>query len=231
MESKHLSTFSKNRTKKYYKHQRMSDRKSKLANLLIIFTRNPELGKVKTRLAKEVGNGSALDIYEFLLKHTVSVTKNLEVTVEVHYSEEIQYNDIWDEDFYIKKQQIEGGLGKKMEDAFLSGFKNGYTNIIIIGSDLYDLTREDIELAFKALETFEYVLGPAEDGGYYLLGMSTFNSEIFKNKAWGTDTVLRDTLINLKDQQIQLLEERNDVDVYEDIKDHEEFQQFLQHIK
>ena len=209
----------------------MSDRNLKSTNLLIIFTRNPELGKVKTRLAKEVGDQAALDIYKFLLDHTVSVTKNLEVTLEVHYSEEIRHNDIWDEDTYIKKQQIEGGLGEKMEQAFLSGFRNGYKNIIIIGSDLYDLNQEDIELAFTALETFETILGPAEDGGYYLLGMNTFNPIIFKNKAWGTDTVLRDTLIDLKDRQIQLLEERNDIDVYEDIQDHQDFQQFLQHKK
>jgi len=209
----------------------MSDRESKLTNLLIIFTRNPELGKVKTRLAKDVGDQSALEIYEFLLKHTVSVTKDLEFAKEVHYSEEIQHQDIWDEDIFIKKQQIEGDLGEKMEQAFLSGFKNGYENIIIIGSDLYDLKKADIEEAFKALETFEYVLGPAEDGGYYLLGMNTFKPEIFKNKAWGTDTVLRDTLINLKNVQLQLLEERNDIDVYEDIKDHQDFQQFLQHLK
>ena len=209
----------------------MSDRESKLNNLLIIFTRNPELGKVKTRLAKDVGDQSALDIYEFLLKHTVSVTKDLDFAKEVHYSEEIKHNDIWDEELYIKKRQIEGGLGEKMEQAFLSGFKNGYKNIIIIGSDLYDLNQEDIEEAFKALETFEYVLGPAEDGGYYLLGMNIFNQKIFKNKAWGTDTVLRDTLIDLKTQQIQLLDERNDIDVYEDIKEHKDFQQFFQHLK
>jgi len=209
----------------------MSDQESKMTNLLIIFTRNPELGKVKTRLAKDVGDQSALEIYEFLLKHTVSVTKDLEFTKEVHYSEEIQHDDIWDEDIYIKKKQIEGALGEKMEQAFLSGFKNGYKNIIIIGSDLYDLNREEIKDAFKALETFEYVLGPAEDGGYYLLGMNIFNEKIFKNKAWGTDTVLRDTLIDLKDQQIGLLDERNDIDVYEDIKEHEDFQQFFKHLK
>jgi len=197
----------------------------------LIFTRNPELGKVKTRLATDVGDQPALDIYEFLLNHTVSVTKDLELTKEVHYSEKIQHNDIWDEDIFIKKQQIEGDLGAKMEQAFQSGFSKGYKNIIIIGSDLYDLNQEDIEEAFKALETFEYVLGPAEDGGYYLLGMNSFKPEIFKNKAWGTDTVLRDTLIDLKNAQLQLLKERNDIDVYDDIKDHQDFQQFLKHIK
>ncbi len=209
----------------------MPEQKSKLNNLLIIFTRNPGLGKVKTRLAKEVGDRSALAIYEFLLRHTVFVTKNLDVTLEVHYSEKIQHNDIWDEAIYIKKLQIQGDLGEKMEEAFRSGFKNGYKNILIMGSDLYDLSQEDLEEAFKALESFEYVVGPAEDGGYYLLGMKHFNQKIFKNKAWGTDTVLRDTLRDLKDQHIELLDERNDVDLYEDIKEHKDFQQFFRHLK
>lgn len=200
-------------------------------NLLIIFTRNPELGKCKTRLAKTIGEEAALEIYKFLLQHTVSVTKNLACDVEVHYSEKVQYNDIWDEDIYIKKQQIEGDLGEKMQHAFLSAIKNGYRNIIIIGSDLYDITQEDIEEAFKALETFEFVLGPSEDGGYYLLGMNQFKAELFKNKAWGTDSVLRDTLLDLKDDHLQLLEERNDIDVYDDLKDIPIFQQFLNKTK
>ncbi len=139
----------------------------------------------------------------------------------------MHHNDIWDPDIYSKKQQIEGDLGQKMQNAFLSAFKNGYQNIIIIGSDMHDLYQEDIEEAFKALEIFEYVLGPSEDGGYYLLGMNLFKPELFKNKSWGTDTVLRDTLLDLKGEYLQLLDERNDIDVYEDIKDKPIFQQFL----
>ncbi len=196
-------------------------------NLLLIFTRNPELGKCKTRLAKTIGDEAALEIYKFLLQHTVSITQNLPFDLEVHYSDKVHHNDLWDEDIYIKKQQTEGDLGEKMQHAFLSAFKNGYRNVIIIGSDLYDITQEDLEEAFKALERFEYVLGPSEDGGYYLLGMNLFKPELFKNKAWGTNTVLRDTLIDLKDEHIQLLEERNDIDVYDDLKDEPVFQQFL----
>jgi len=196
-------------------------------NLLLIFTRNPELGKCKTRLAKTIGDEAALEIYKFLLEHTVSITQNIPFDMEVHYSEKVHHNDIWDPEIYSKKQQIEGDLGQKMQNAFLSAFKNGYQNIIIIGSDMHDLYQEDIEEAFKALETFEYVLGPSEDGGYYLLGMNLFKPELFKNKSWGTDTVLRDTLLDLKDEHLQLLDERNDIDVYEDIKDKPIFQQFL----
>lgn len=196
-------------------------------NLLIIFTRNPVLGKCKTRLAKTVGDETALGIYKFLLHHTVSITKDCPFDMEVHYSEEILRNDIWDENIYNKKQQVEGDLGTKMEHAFLSGFKNGYRNILLIGSDMYDLQPKDLKKAFKALKKFEYVLGPSEDGGYYLIGMNFFKPELFQNKAWGTDTVLRDTLIDLKNEHLQLLDERNDIDTYEDIKDIEIFKPYI----
>ncbi len=75
------------------------------------------------------------------------------------------------------------------------------------------------------------MIGPAEDGGYYLLGMKTFKPELFRDKGWGGETVLEDTLENLKDEKAVILEERNDVDVYEDIKDIEAFQHFLKHVE
>ncbi len=196
-------------------------------NLLIIFTRNPELGKCKTRLAATVGDQAALDVYSFLLQHTVTITANLKVTKEVHYSVKIRENDLWNENIYNKKQQFGDNLGQRMENAFREGFNNDFQNIIIIGSDMYDLNQQDLENAFQALESHDYVIGPAQDGGYYLFGMKSLNSQVFKNKIWGTDTVLKDTLEDLKGKHIKLLDERNDVDYYEDIKDIEVFQKFI----
>ncbi len=199
----------------------------KQKNVLMIFTRNPELGKCKTRLAATVGDQAALDIYKFLLQHTVRITKELDVTIEVHYSVKVREHDLWDPKIYTKKQQSGDDLGQRMENAFAAGFANGYQHIIIIGSDMYDLSQKDIEDAFHALASHDYVIGPAEDGGYYLFGMKSLNSQVFKNKVWGTETVLEDTLKDLQKQNIKLLEERNDVDYYEDIKDIAAFQQFL----
>ncbi|PRX52397.1 TIGR04282 family arsenosugar biosynthesis glycosyltransferase [Salegentibacter salegens] len=196
-------------------------------SLLIIFTRNPELGKVKTRLAKDVGDITAFKIYNFLLEHTVSVTRNLAVSKEVYYSEIIAQNDIWKPEIYSKNLQQGKGLGERMKNAFEKGFKNGYKNIIIIGSDLYDLKQEDLEKAFQLLQEKDAVIGPATDGGYYLLGMNQLFPEVFQNKDWGTSSVLEDTLKDLKEKNIGLLEARNDVDYYSDIKDHEDFQQFF----
>ncbi|TSE07824.1 glycosyltransferase [Aquimarina algiphila] len=201
--------------------------KLKEKNALLIFTRNPELGKCKTRLAATIGDQAALDIYTFLLQHTVNITKNLDVTKEVHYSVKVRENDLWDDSVYNKKQQTGYDLGIRMEHAFAECFGEGFERVVIIGSDMYDLSQKDLELAFLELETHDYVLGPAEDGGYYLFGMKSLNSQVFKNKNWGTDTVLQDTLEDLKENNIKLLEVRNDIDYYDDIKDISAFQKFI----
>jgi len=196
-------------------------------NLLLVFTRNPELGKVKTRLAKTVGNATALKIYIFLLKRTRDIAVKIAADKAVYYSVKIRENDIWDASIFQKHQQVGEDLGIRMLHAFKNGFKAGYKKVIIIGSDLYDLTSETIENAIIALENNEVVIGPAEDGGYYLLGMNSLEEKIFKNKDWGTETVRKDTLEDLKDKKVFLLGELNDVDVFEDIEHHPAFQTFL----
>jgi len=196
-------------------------------NLLLIFTRNPELGKCKTRLAATTGDALALEIYQFLLKHTASITKTVNATKIVYYSEEIWQEDIWDNNHYQKKLQRGIDLGERMLNAFSAGFEAGYERVVIIGSDMYDISTEVIESAFLKLEHHDFVLGPAADGGYYLLGMKTLKENLFTDKAWGTGTVLKHTLEDLKAEHHILLEVRNDVDVFEDIENVTAFQPFL----
>ncbi|MDP5106210.1 MAG: TIGR04282 family arsenosugar biosynthesis glycosyltransferase [Polaribacter sp.] len=196
-------------------------------NLLLIFTRNPELGKVKTRLAKTVGDETALEIYKFLLQKTRTVSSKVTSDKAVYYSVKIREHDLWDANSYQKHQQVGEDLGIRMCNAFKNGFEAGYEKVLIIGSDLHDLTTENIETAFNELDTNDIVLGPAEDGGYYLLGMKSLQENIFHNKKWGTATVRKDTLADLKDKKVHLLHELNDVDVFEDIEHHPAFQQFL----
>ena len=196
-------------------------------NLLIVFTRNPELGKVKTRLAKTVGNATTLKIYIFLLERTRDIAVQVSADKAVYYSVKVRENDIWDANNFQKHQQVGEDLGIRMLHAFKNGFKAGYEKVMIIGSDLYDLTAETIENAFIALEDNEVVIGPAEDGGYYLLGMNSLEEKVFKNKKWGTETVRKNTLEELKDKKVFLLGELNDVDVFEDIEHHPAFQTFL----
>ena len=186
--------------------------------LIIIFTRNPELGKVKTRLAKTIGNEAALIIYKYLLDHTEKVISSIAYDKAIYYSEKVREHDIWSNTNYSKHLQQGSDLGKRMHQAFQNGFSSGYNKIIIVGSDLPDLKKHHVETAFKMLDEYDVVIGPAEDGGYYLLGMCILHSQVFESKQWGTSTVLADTLKNLQNENVFLLEELNDIDTFEDLK-------------
>lgn len=196
-------------------------------DLLLIFVRNPELGKCKTRLAAHIGDYNALEIYKLLLAHTQEVSGRSTATKRICYSDHIDTDDIWDSGAYDKTIQKGQHLGERMAHAFETGFREGFQKIVIIGSDLYDLSHGDLDTAFQALDMHDYVIGPAQDGGYYLLGMTNFNASLFKDKPWGTDTVLERTLKDLKMEKYFLMVPKNDIDRFEDIKDLEIFKSFL----
>lgn len=198
----------------------------KTKNALIIFTRNPELGKCKTRLAKTIGDEAALEVYTFLLQHTANVSKEVVADRFVFYSEKIITNDIWQLEYFNKMLQSGSDLGERMQNAFETLLQMGYEKIIIIGSDLYDLNPKIVNNAYKHLFNYDFVIGPAQDGGYYLLGMKQLDSTIFKNKAWGTATVLKDTLQDLSNKSIKLMKELNDIDIFEDIENIQVFQKY-----
>jgi len=170
-----------------------------LKNLLIIFYRNPELGKVKTRLAKTLGDEKALAIYLKLSSHTKAVTENLAIDKVVYYSNFVDTEDVWLNTSFHKKLQNGTDLGEKMQNAFAQEFNNGYERICIIGTDCLELSKDIMQQAFDQLGCHDAVIGPAKDGGYYLLGMKKQMPELFENKTWSSDTVAADTIQNLKD--------------------------------
>lgn len=186
--------------------------------LLIIFVKNAVKGKVKTRLAATIGDEKALEIYQILVQHTFDITIALPVNKAVFYSDFLQ-EDIWSPAFYENFVQSGTDLGERMYQAFQQGFDAGYEQVCIIGSDCYELTEQIIQQAFEKLELTDVVIGPAEDGGYYLLGMKALHETIFQNKNWSTQTVLPDTLNNLKDADltVALLPELTDVDEEKDL--------------
>ena len=196
-------------------------------NLILIFTRNPKLGKCKTRLAKTIGDENALIIYKMLLQHTANVVEKLSCDKAVYYSVKVRTTDIWDNNLYQKHQQHGIDLGQRMYNAFSDSFEKGYEKVLIIGSDLYDLKPKHIQEAFDKLNTHDVVIGPAQDGGYYLLGMKKLQSNIFENKHWGTDTVRATTLNDLRSQKVAQLEVLNDIDIYEDAKHYTAFKPYL----
>lgn len=202
-------------------------RRSMKNKLVIIFVRNPELGKVKTRLAMTIGEAQALSIYKLLLDHTERVVRDVDCDKALFYSDTINDNDIWDPAIYQKHLQDGQDLGERMHSAFTHAFKNNYKKAVIVGSDLYDLRSEHIEEAFIRLDNHDAVIGPAEDGGYYLLGMNSLHTEVFFNKSWGKSTVLEDTMQDLDHINVHLLEELNDIDTVEDLENYSELKQLI----
>ncbi|MFK8045107.1 MAG: TIGR04282 family arsenosugar biosynthesis glycosyltransferase [Crocinitomicaceae bacterium] len=187
-------------------------------NLLIVFAKNITEGKVKTRLAASIGNKRALAVYHALFNITEqesSAVKNADL--RIYFSHEIM-DKPWPK--AKKFIQCQGNLGDKMKHAFAKGQADGYTNIIGIGADLADLKAELIENAFEQLKNHDFVFGPAEDGGYYLVGTSQPEMYIFDNKPWSTETLLKETLTEIasKKQSVAMLKMLNDIDTIEDLR-------------
>ncbi len=186
---------------------------------LLIFIKNSILGKVKTRLAKDVGNEEALRIYQQLLAHTQFITQDFPHDKFVYYSDFIPESDTWNSN-YQKALQTGNDLGQRMSKAFESAFQAGYQPVIIIGSDCPTLTSQHLETTLSHLQTHDFVIGPATDGGYYLLAMKAFTPIVFENKSWSTDTVLSSTLADMAqaNQTVYLLPELSDIDTLADWK-------------
>lgn len=197
------------------------------SDVLIIFTRNPELGKVKTRLAKGVGDENALTIYKTLLEHTRDVVSQINCTKRVGYSVKVRPTDIWPSEDFDKFEQEGEDLGDRMYRAFAKAYQDNFSKVLIVGSDLYDLRPQHIEAAFEALNSHEVVIGPAQDGGYYLLGMRSLVKDVFYNKKWGGDTVFKSTMKDLKGYSVHQLETLNDIDHAQDLKGYPAFEQYL----
>ena len=188
-----------------------------LDHALIIFTKNPELGKVKTRLATSVGDIEALRIYKLLVAHTQKIVRSINVDVIIYYSENIDFNDAWKAT--NRKIQTNGDLGIKMAEAIKSEL-NQYKKVCVIGTDCGELDESHLISAFDRLDEFDFVLGPANDGGYYLLGMATFEESIFQGINWSTSEVLFQTKNRISDlnKSYFLLPTLVDVDTLEDWK-------------
>lgn len=191
-------------------------------NKVIVFVKNAIPGKVKTRLAKTIGKDEALRVYLRLLAITKEEVSKVRAEKEVWYAWEVSENDIWDENYFKKKVQIEGDLGEKMKDAFKKSFDSGGEKIVLIGSDCPTLTNEVLEQAFNELNTSDVVFGPSEDGGYYLIGMSSFNPEVLEGIDWSTEKVMEQTEAKAKHIGIKLtkLKYLNDIDTEQDWKEY-----------
>ena len=185
-------------------------------NTLIIFVKNPIPGTVKTRIARTVGDERATDVYRHLLRHTQDIMQPLTCRRVVYYGDFINPDDGWNG--YDKQLQLGSNLGERMLTALREQFKCGANRIIIIGSDCLTITADHVEQAFAALDKADVVIGPATDGGYYLLGMKQLHPFLFANMPWSQPELcqLTEQAIRQHDLTFGQLDELTDIDEWAD---------------
>ena len=185
--------------------------------LIIVFVKNIVLGKVKTRLAKTIGDEAAFNIYSELVKITEKETTKADADRRIYFSD-IIVDSKWLKDSKYVQNGLD--LGERMKNAFIEAFNDGYEKVILIGSDLPDISKDILNQGLSALNKNDVVFGPAEDGGYYLIGLTKPHYQVFNNKPWSKPNLLETTLNDLKNQNIKftLLETLNDIDTFEDLK-------------
>ncbi len=190
---------------------------------LIILTKFPEPGKVKTRLATDIGEEQAAEwavkILDKLFENLVELKdKNFLKIYLKPYKKIEEFCNL----FNLKKERIypqpKGSLGDKMSLVFKKELSEN-DKVILIGSDTPDIEQEIISKTFQQLESNDVVLGPSTDGGYYLIAMSKYHPEVFQNVRWSHEKTLSDTIQQIERENLSyhLLEEKIDIDTIEDL--------------
>lgn len=196
-----------------------------LTEQLTIFTRYPEPGHTKTRLISVLGEEGAARLQKELTEKTIQKIDQL--APNSHFEPVIYFqggdlvsmqNWLGPERHY--KLQAHGSLGEKLKRCFDEAFTAGAQRVVTIGCDCPDLNKVHIGRAFDALYMKDLVLGPATDGGYYLIGLQRPLDALFENIPWGTDKVFNVTVCRAQQLgvSIEILEELPDVDRPEDLK-------------
>jgi uncharacterized protein len=193
---------------------------------LLIFTRYPEPGTTKTRLIPVLGKEGAANLHRLMANKTIARALSLEnsgrLSVEIYYADGSQkLMQDWLGPDFIYHNQGQGDLGTRMAAAFQNSFDSGIDKVAIIGTDCPDLKAEIIAKAFDELDRSDLVLGPAKDGGYYLIGLCRSLPELFSGINWGTDEVLAQTRTIAQKLELNIAElpTLTDIDRPEDLFD------------
>lgn len=195
----------------------------KKSNKLLVFTKAPVLGEVKTRLQPDYSPEQSLKLHKYLVINTLTLISNLtDFNIELCCAPNRQHLFFLDceNSFPIQlNDQLGDDLGERMAFAFFSALQV-YDKVIIIGTDCPVLDEKYMKEALKTLDDFDSVIGPAEDGGYVLLGLRKFSLELFTDFSWGSDTVFAQTRKVLNDLawSCQELDIMHDIDRPEDLR-------------
>ena len=186
---------------------------------LIVFVKAPQIGAVKTRLAESIGAAAACAAYRQLVAVLLERLRTLP-EVELRFTPDGAIDEIrsWVKHGWTCQPQGAGTLGDRLQIAFAASFAVSARRVVIIGSDCPSVRPEDIRRAWAALLTHDVVLGPATDGGYWLIGLRQPQSGLFEGISWSTDSVFADTIVRARNAElrVEILRELEDVDTEED---------------
>ncbi len=200
-----------------------SEKTNKSIISIIIFIRYPENGKVKTRLALTIGDNYAKEFYKIIAQSIVAEVKRVKNSKIYLFSAEIEATEKikkWLKGNFLVTNQEGEGLGTRMSNAFLSLFSSGTKKTLLIGTDIPDISKEIIEKASEMLDIYDIVIGPALDGGYYLLGMKKLYNTLFEKIQFSVNTVLSQTILEVEKLGLSyfILPKLQDIDTEEDLK-------------
>lgn len=190
---------------------------------LIVFGKDPVKGKVKTRLAQTLGDNFANRLYKMCIENTLNELRKLDSNYSVYLftdSGKLQVNKLNEVSFIFRKQNG-NDIGERMKNSFAEVLNAGSCKVILVGTDIPDISCVVIDEAFSSLDEADVVLGPARDGGYYLIGMKEQNDFLFNGIDWGSREVLSQSLIKLKEKgkRTKILEKLNDIDTKTDLEE------------
>ena len=164
----------------------------------MIFLRVPRLGHVKTRLVNSLGEKTATDLYCLCADNVLRASSELPRKIQryIFYTGTDDEAEVtrWAGQQYSFASQIEGNLGKRIEHAFRTVFREHSHRAILLASDVPDISAELIDYAISSLDRYDIVIGPTYDGGYYLLGMNKLHEQLFRDISWSTEVVYRQTM-------------------------------------
>ena len=191
---------------------------------MLFFIKNPEKGKVKTRLASAVGDEIAVKLYRRFLLEMLSTLNRGTFLFYLCFHPENSLSDLksWLGDDYLFMPQQGADLGERMKNGFIDAFAMNFKRVVLIGSDIPDLPLEFIEEAFSSLQEKDVVIGPSFDGGYYLIGFKdkNFSFRVFEGIPWSTERVFEETIKVLKQEglTVHTLQPLRDIDTIDDLK-------------
>ncbi len=193
--------------------------------IVLVFVRDPAPGRVKTRLASGVGDERAAEIYRRLAERTLHVVRascgeRRGVRLVVDPPGKTGDAARWLGPGLAARPQAQGDLGERMSAAFTEAFADGAERVVVVGTDCPGLLAEDIDAAFDALTSHDAVLGPATDGGYWLLGLAAERPSVFRGIVWSAPDVLERTLEILRSENARFvtLRTQGDVDTPDDLR-------------